>query len=148
MHARPLAAVAAIAALAVPAFALAEGIGPHATGYQQHPGSTKPGNGVEMIVHRDKHNADVFVDNFCLGTESGGGSQKYPDSAIARGIQVSHGKIFYSGKATIYTQTGQRQVPMRFAARIKPKTAKGTVKFPGTQCGTIAFKAKRTQRTK
>ena len=147
MAARPLAAVFAAAALAVPAVVLAEGIGPHSTGYQQHPGATKPENDVSLIVHRDKHNADVFVNNFCLGTASGSGSQKYPNDAIARGIKVSHGKISYDGKATIYTQSGQRQVAMRLAAKIKPKTVKGTVKFPGTQCGTIAFKAKRTQRT-
>jgi hypothetical protein len=140
--------ICAAGCLAVPAVVLADGVGPHATGYQQHPGATKPVNDVSIIVHRDKHNADVFVNNFCLGSTQAGGSTKYPNNATARGIKVSHGKISYDGKATTYTQTGQRQVPMRFAAKVKPKTVKGTVKFPGTQCGAIAFKAKRTQRTK
>jgi hypothetical protein len=147
MGPRSLFAAAATAALVVPALALAEGIGPHATGYEQHPGSTKPQNDVSIIVHRDTSTADLFVNNFCLGSSSGG-STKYPDSVSERGVKVSHHKIAFHGKATKYTAEGQEQLAMRFAATVGRKRVKGTVKFPGTSCGTIHFKAKRTQRTK
>jgi hypothetical protein len=138
-----------MAALAVPAVVLADGIGPHSTGYDQHPGSTKPQDDVQVVVHRDIHKADLYVNNFCLGSQSfQGSSTKYPNSAIRRAVRVRKGKISFKGHATIYLQNSQKQVPMRFAATVKPKTVTGTVKFPGTKCGTIAFKAKRTQWTK
>ncbi len=150
MDVRPLVAAGAVtAAFAVPAVVLAEGVGPHATGYQQHPGSTKPQNDVSLVVHRDTHKADLYVNEFCLGSQSFQGSPtKYPNGAIRRGVRVHKGKISFKGHATIYLQKSQKQVPMRFVATVEPKTVTGTVKFPGTQCGTIAFKAKRTQRTK
>jgi hypothetical protein len=150
MGARPLVAAAAVlAAFAVPAVVLADGLGPHSSGYQQHPGSTKPQDDVQVVVHRDTHKADLYVSNFCLGSSSfQGSSTKYPNNASRRGVRVRKGKIAFKGHATIYLQDGQKQTPMRFAATVKPKTVTGTVKFPGTKCGTIAFKAKRTQWTK
>jgi hypothetical protein len=150
MDARPLVAAAAVtAAFAVPAVVLADGVGPHANGYQQHPGSTKPQDDVSLVVHRDTHKADLYVNNFCLGSESSpGSSTKYPNGASARGVRVRKGNISYKGSGTIFTQSGQQKVAMRFAATVKPKTASGTAKFPGTQCGTIAFTAKLTQHTK
>jgi hypothetical protein len=147
MGIRLFAAATATAALAIPAVVLADGLGPHSTWYDQHPKATKPMNDVSIVVHRDKKNADVFVSNFCLGTESSGGTS-YPDTAGARGVPVSKGKISYDGNATVFTQTGQRQVKMRFTAKIKPKKATGTAKFPGESCPTIGFKAKLAKRTK
>ncbi|MDX6522246.1 MAG: hypothetical protein QOF08_2851 [Gaiellales bacterium] len=148
MDARPFAFAAVTAALAIPAVVLADGLGPHSSWYDQHPKATKPMNNVSIVVHRDKNKADVFVDNFCLGSESPSGSPKYPDGAGARGLRVSKGKISYSGKATIYRQSGQEQVAMRFAATVKPKSAAGSAKFPGKPCGTIGFTAKLAGRTK
>jgi hypothetical protein len=147
MDVRPLALAAVAAGLAVPAVVLAEGVGPHANGYSQHPRATKPGNDVSLVVHRDTSKADLYVNNFCLGSQ-GSGSSKYPNGAIARGVKASKGKIAYDGKATIYTADGQQTPRMKFAAAFNSKRAKGTVKFPGTQCGTIHFKAKLVQRTK
>jgi hypothetical protein len=37
---------------------------------------------------------------------------------------------------------------MRFTAKIKPKKATGTAKFPRASCPTIGFKAKLAKRTK
>jgi hypothetical protein len=149
MDARLLTAAAATAALAIPAVVLADGLGPHSTWYDEHPNSTKPVNSVSIVVHRDKGKADVFVSNSCLGSQSApNNSTQYPNSAGARGVRVSHGKISYDGNATIYLQNGQEQVKMQFAATIKPKKATGTAKFPGKSCGTIAFKAKLAKRTK
>jgi hypothetical protein len=147
MDARPFVVAAAIAALAVPAAVLADGLGPHANAYDQHPGSTKPQNDVSLVVHRDTHKADLYVNNFCLGSQSFQGNS-YPNSAIRRAVRVRKGKISFKGHGTIYMQNSQKQVPMRFVATVKPKTVTGTAKFPGTQCGTIAFKATLTQRTK
>lgn len=148
MRTRPLVALATTVALATPAAVLAEGFGPHSSYYNQHPRATKPVNDVSIVVHRDKSNADVYVNNFCLGSQTGEGSTKYPNNASARGVKVRRGKISYRGKATIYTQSGQKHVPMRFAATIKPRKATGTAKFPGRSCGTIDFKAKLVKRTK
>jgi hypothetical protein len=147
MDARLVAAAVATAALGLPAAVLADGLGPHSTWYDQHPKATKPHDDVSIVVHRDKGNADVFVTNSCLGTDSSGGST-FPRTADVRGVKVSKGKISYNGKATIFTQTGQETVTMQFAATIKPKKATGTAKFPGTSCGTIGFKAKFVKRTK
>jgi hypothetical protein len=130
-----------------PVVALAEGIGPHASYYDEHPHATKPVNDVAIVVHRDKHKADVFVNNFCLGSQTAGG-RKYPNNASARGVKVKHGKIAYDGHGTIYTESGQRHVPMKFAATITRKKATGTAKFAGTDCGTISFKAPLAKRTK
>src|SRR4051794_7317140 len=149
MHARPLAAVAAATALAIPAVVMAEGLGPHTSWYDQHPKARTPHNDVSIVVHRDKGNADVYVSNFCLGTETGEGTTKYPNSAGTRGAKVRKGKISFRRKATIYTQTGQVKVTERFTATIKPKSATGTAKFPGKPgCKTISFTAKLAQRTK
>src|SRR4051794_14397236 len=149
MDARPLIVAAATAALAVPAaVAVADGLGPHTSWYDQHPKARTPHNDVSIVVHRDKSNADVYVSNFCLGTESGEGT-RFPDSAGVRGVKVTKGKISFHRKATIFTQTGQEKVAERFAATIKPKSASGTAKFPGkASCGTIAFTAKLAKRTK
>jgi hypothetical protein len=148
MHVRPLVAVTVAAGLAIPAYALAEGIGPHASWYDENPHGTKPANDVSIVVHRDKHKADVFVNNFCLGSQTSDGT-KYPNNASARGVKVRKGKIAYDGRGTIYTSDGQQErVPMRFGATITRKQATGTAKFPGTKCGTIAFKAKLAGRTK
>ena len=150
MHARPFAAAAALtAALAIPAVVIAEGLGSHASWYDQHPKARAPHNDVSIVVHRDKSNADVYVSNFCLGTETGEGTTKFPDSAGVRGAKVRNGKISFRRKATIFTQTGQEKVTERFAATVKPKSATGTAKFPGKPgCGTISFTAKLAQRTK
>jgi hypothetical protein len=149
MNVRPFAAAAAIASFAVPAVVLADGLGPHSSGYDQHPGSTKPQDDVSVVVHRDTHKADLYVNNFCLGSQSfQGSSTKYPNGAIRRAVRVRKGKISFKGHATIYMPDSQKQVPMRFAATVMPKAVAGTAKFPGTQCGTIAFKATLTQRTK
>jgi hypothetical protein len=151
MRTSPLIALAATAALATPALVLADGIGPHSSWYDQHPKTTKPVNDVSIVVHRDKGDADVFVSNFCLGTEAGGpsGTTQYPNSAAARGVRVSHNKISYSGKATIFTRNGQRQVALNFTAAIKPKKATGSAKFPNeSACKPIPFKAKLAKRTK
>jgi|tagenome__1003787_1003787.scaffolds.fasta_scaffold20272574_2 hypothetical protein len=147
MDARHLAVATAAAALAVPAAVLADGLGPHTTWYDQHPHSTKPHDDVSIVVHRDKGRADVFVSNSCLGTESSNGID-YPDSAGARGVRVRHGKIAFNGKATIYRNTGQEKVAMKFAATLKPKKATGSAKFPGKSCGTIQFTSKLAKRTK
>ena len=150
MDVRPFSAVAAAtAALAIPAVVMADGLGPHTSWYDQHPKARTPHNDVSIVVHRDKGNADVFVSNFCLGTESGEGSTKFPNSAGVRGAKVRKGKISFRRKATIFTQTGQEKVTERFAATIKPKSASGTAKFPGKPgCGTISFTAKLAKRTK
>jgi hypothetical protein len=150
MDARPLVVAAAAAAgLAVPAAVLADGIGPHTSWYDQHPKARTPHNDVSIVVHRDKGNADVYVSNFCLGTETGEGTTKFPNSAGVRGAKVSKGKISFRRKATIFTQTGQEKVTERFVATIKPKSATGTAKFPAKpKCGTISFTAKLAQRTK
>jgi hypothetical protein len=151
MHTRPILAIAATAALATPALVLADGLGPHSTWYDQHPSSTKPHNDVSIVVHRDKGNADIFVSNFCLGTGPGGptSSQQFPNGAGARGVRVQHGKISYDGKATLFTQNGTKDVPFKFAAKLKPKKATGTAKFPGeSACKPIPFKAKLAKRTK
>ncbi len=150
MHARSFAAFAAAAAgLAVPAAVMAEGLGPHTSWYDQHPKARTPHNDVSILVHRDKGLADVYVSNFCLGTESGEGTTKYPNSAGVRGAKVRNGKISFRRKATIYTQTGQKKVTERFTATIKPKSAGGTAKFPGKPgCKPIGFTAKLVQRTK
>ena len=101
------------------------------------------------MVHRDKGNADVYVSNFCLGTETGEGTTKFANSAGVRGVKVRKGKISFRRKATIYTQTGQEKVTERFTATIKPKSATGTAKFPGKPaCKAISFTAKLAQRTK
>ena len=101
------------------------------------------------MVHRDKGNADVYVSNFCLGTETGEGTTKYPNSASVRGAKVRKGKISFRRKATIYAQAGQDEVTERFTATIKPKSATGTAKFPGKPaCKAISFTAKLAQRTK
>ena len=143
-----IAAVSAVAVLAGPALALAEQLPPHSSYYDQHANQTKPTNDVSLLVHRKQGVADVYVYNFCLGSESGEGGQKYPDTAGARGVKVHKGKISFDGKATIYTQSGQKHVAMRFKATVAPKKVTGTAKFPGTSCGTIAFKAKLVSRTK
>jgi hypothetical protein len=150
MDARPFAAVAALGAvLAVPAAVLADGIGPHTSWYDQHPKATKPHNDVSIVVHRDKGNADVYVSNFCLGTQTGEGATAFPNSAGVRGAKVSKGKISFRRKATIFTQTGQEKVTERFVATIKPKSATGSAKFPSkASCGTISFTAKLAKRTK
>src|SRR4051812_18225963 len=148
MRARPFAAAALTAALAIPAVVMADGIGPHSSWYDQHPKARKPHNDISIVVHRDKSNADVYVTNFCLGTQ-GSDAQAYPNGAFARGVKVRNGKIAFKGHGTIYTQTGQEKVAERFAATIKPKSATGTAKFPGKPgCGTIRFTAKLAQRTK
>jgi hypothetical protein len=147
MDTRPLVVAAAAAALAIPAVVLADGLGPHSSWYDQHPKSTKPHNDVSIVVHRDKNRADVFVSNFCLGSESSNGT-RFPNSAGARGVRVSRGKISFNGKATIFTAAGQEKVAERFAATIKPKSATGTAKFPGKPCGTIQFTATLAKRTK
>jgi hypothetical protein len=150
MDARPFAAAAVLgAAFAVPAAVLADGLGPHTSWYDQHPNSTKPHNDVSIVVHRDKGNADVYVANSCLGTETGEGTTPFPNSAGVRGAKVSKGKISFRRKATIFTQTGQEKVTEKFAATIKPKSASGSAKFPGKPaCGTISFTAKLAKRTK
>jgi hypothetical protein len=149
MHARPLAALAAATAFAIPAVVMADGLGPHTSWYDQHPKARTPHNDVSIVVHRDKGVADVYVSNFCLGVDSGEGTTQYPNSASVRGVKVSKGKISFRRKATIYTQTGQEKVTERFAATIKPKKATGTAKFPGKPaCGTISFTAKLAKRTK
>src|SRR4051795_5980869 len=149
MDARPLVVAAATAALAVPAAALADGLGPHTSWYDQHPKARTPHNDVSIVVHRDKGNADVYVSNFCLGTEAGEGTTKFPNSAGVRGAKVSKGKISFRRKATIFTQDGQEKVTERFAATIKPKSATGTAKFPGKpDCKAISFTAKLAKRTK
>lgn len=149
MDARPLVVAAVTAALGVPAAVLADGLGPHTSWYDQHPKATTPHNDVSIVVHRDKSNADVFVSNFCLGTETGEGTTKFPNSAGVRGAKVSNGKISFRRKATIFTQSGQEKVTERFTATIKPKRATGTAKFPGKpKCGTISFTAKLAKRTK
>lgn len=149
MGVRPLvAAVAVSAAFAVPAIVLAD-VGPHANAYAQHPGAGTSRDNVELVVHRDTQKADLYVTNFCLGSESFPGSPgKEPHQASARGVQVHKGKVSYKGNGTISTPNGEQQVAMQFVATIKTKSAKGTAKFPGTQCGTISFKAKLTKRTK
>jgi hypothetical protein len=148
MGPRPLFTAVAVAALAVPAAVLADGIGPHSSYYDQHPHPTKPGNDVSIVVNRKKKTADFFVNNFCLGSQ-GSDSQTYPNSASARGVAVSHGKIAFHGKATIFTQTGREQVAERFTATITRKKATGTAKFPKKPaCGTISFTAKLAKRTK
>jgi hypothetical protein len=150
MDARSFAAIAAAtAALAVPAVVMADGIGPHSSWYDQHPKARKPHNDVSIVVHRDKSTADVYVTNFCLGTESGQGTTQYPNGASALGVKVSKGKISFHRKATVYTATGQEQVTERFAAKVKSKRATGTAKFPGKPgCATISFTAKLAKRTK
>src|SRR5436305_9658586 len=101
MRTRRILAVAVTAALVTPSLVLADGIGPHTNWYDQHPNSRKPQNDVTILFHRDKHDADLFVSNFCLGTEPGGpaGSPPFPNSASARGVGVKHGKISFDGKA-------------------------------------------------
>src|SRR3954454_8298722 len=119
MHAHQFAAIAAAtAALAVPAAVLADGVGPHSSYYDQHPMGRTPHNDVSIVVHRDKGNADVYVSNFCLGTETGEGTTKFPNSAGVRGAKVRKGKISSRRKATIYTQTGQEKLTERFTATI------------------------------
>jgi hypothetical protein len=150
MDARPFAAAAAVGAVfAIPAAVLADGLGPHTSWYDQHPKARTPHNDVSIVVHRDKGNADVYVSNFCLGTETGEGTSKFPNSAGVRGAKVSKGKISFRRKATIFTQTGQEKVTERFTATIKPKSATGTAKFPGKPaCKAIGFTAKLAKRTK
>src|SRR4051794_9541499 len=150
MHARQFAAIAAAtAALAIPAVVMADGLGPHTTWYDQHPNARTPHDDVSIVVHRDKGVADVYVSNFCLGTEAGNGTMKYPNSAGVRGAKVRKGKISFRRKATIYTQTGQEKVTERFTASIKPKSATGSAKFPGKPgCKTLGFTAKLAKRTK
>ena len=149
MDARPFAAAALTATLAIPAVVMADGLGPHTSWYDQHPKARTPHNDVSIVVHRDKSNADVYVSNFCLGTETGEGSTKYPNNAGVRGAKVRKGKISFRRKATIFTQSGQEKVTERFAATIRPKSATGTAKFPGKPaCGTISFTAKLAKRTK
>jgi hypothetical protein len=149
MDARPLVGAAVTVALGVPAVVLADGLGPHTSWYDQHPTARTPHNDVSIVVHRDKGNADVYVSNFCLGTETGEGTTKFPNSAGVRGAKVSKGRISFRRKATIFTQTGQEKVTERFVATIKPKSATGSAKFPGKpKCGTISFTAKLAKRTK
>src|SRR3954454_19315862 len=150
MHAHQFAAIAAAtAALAVPAAVLADGVGPHSSYYDQHPKARRPHNDVSIVVHRDKGNADVYVTNFCLGTESGQGTTKYPNGANALGVKVRKGKISFRRKATVYTQAGQEKVTERFTATIKRRSASGTAKFPGKPaCKPIGFTAKLVKRTK
>jgi hypothetical protein len=147
MDVRHLAVATAAAALVAPAAVLADGIGPHSSWYDEHPNARAPHDDVSIVFHRDKGRADVFVSNSCLGTETSNGIQ-YPDSAGARGVRVRHGKIAFDGKATIFRNTGQEKVAMKFAAALKPKKATGTAKFPGKPCGTIHFTLKLAKRTK
>jgi hypothetical protein len=148
MNARLLAA-GVLAAAVFPAAVLADGIGPHSSDYEQHAPSPKPQNDVSIVVDRAKHRANMFVSNFCLGSQSGGpGSQSFPNEASATGIRVRHGRFSFNGKATMFTQNGQKRLPARFAATIKPKKATGTARFPGTSCKTIGFTAKLFRRTK
>ena len=133
----------------MPAVVLADGIGPHSSFYGQHKTVTKPENDISLVVHRDKGKADVFVSNFCLGTQSTPNGMSFPNSAQARGVKVKKGKISYSGPATIFMQNGQQTVTMKFTATIKPKKAKGTANFPKIQqCKPISFTAKLQQKTK
>src|SRR5437868_3858451 len=150
MRSRTLVAAAAAVALALPAAVLADGVGPHANWYATHKTLTKPENDISIVFHRDKGKADIFVTNFCLGTQSGqGSSNSFPNTASARGVKVKHGKISFSGKATIFTSTGQEKVTEKFAATLKPKKATGTANFPTVQkCKPIGFTAKLRQRTK
>lgn len=147
MTAGRFAAATAVVVVAIPALALAEKLPPHSSYYDQHAHQTKPVNDVSLLVYRNKSTADVYVYNFCLGSQTNEG-QKYPNTAGARGVKVNKGKIAFSGKGTIYTQSGQKHVAMRFKATVARKQVTGTAKFPGTSCGTIAFKAKLVSRTK
>ena len=147
MTTRRLAAASAVAVVAIPALALAEKLPPHSSYYDQHAHQTKPVNDVSLLVYRNKGNADIYVYNFCLGSQTNGG-QKYPNTAGARGVKVRKGKIAYDGKGTIYTPDGQKHVAMKFTATVGRKKTTGTAKFPGTSCGKIAFTAKLVARTK
>src|SRR3954469_8795802 len=98
MTTRRFAAVSAVAVVAVPALALAEELPPHSSYYDQHAHQTKPMNDVSLLVHCNKGNADLYVNNFCLGSQSGEGGPKYPNSASARGVKVHKGKISFDGK--------------------------------------------------
>jgi hypothetical protein len=142
------AAASAVAVVAIPALALAEQLPPHSSYYDQHANQTKPVNDVSLLVYRKQGKADVYVYNYCLGSQSGEGGQKYPNTAGARGVKVHKGKIAFDGKATIYMPNGQKHVAMKFKAKVERKKATGTAKFPGTSCGTVAFKAKLVSRTK
>ena len=150
MRSRPLIAAAVAAALALPAAVLADSIGPHASWYATHKNPTKPENDISIVFHRDKGKADIFVTNFCLGTQSGQqGSSSFPNTASATGVKVKKGKISFSGSAKIFTANGPQKVTEKFTATLGSKKATGTAKFPNVnKCNPIKFTAKLQERTK
>lgn len=152
LHRRLLAGSVAVA-LALPAVALADRIGPHSSLYNQHPlTSRKPSNNVQVLVHRNTGKTLVDVANFCLGSQliSGPGipATRYPNSASIS-PRLRSGRLAFNGKASEYQgQTSTKKVRMIFSARVTSKKVIGYAKFPGTKCETIHFVAPLRERTK
>ncbi len=142
MRVRPLICVGAVAALAVPAVALAEGLAPHSSYYNQHPYAKRVTNDVSLVVQRKRGKATVFVSNACLGRFGNA-----IGSANVSSVSVHRGKLAYHGKAFEYNATGSQKVSVAVSGTVTKKKASGKVTFPGTKCGTIHFVAKLVSST-
>ena len=135
-------------ALALPAFAGAD-LGPHSSYYDVNPKAMGQANDVGITVYRPKHQAYVYITNFCLGSQSYSG-KSYPATAQLPGtvgesrasIPIRNGRIRWHGNAATYSQQGKETLlRASLTATVTARKVVGSVTLAG-KCGTIRFTAK------